>query len=501
MLKRRSTFFYLMGVNVIIMMLCFALLFSAAYFIIRDVQINNRVATLKGQAYDIAELAGTAMVQQSDIFFSFSSSPVKRLLEQKTRRLYEDYSAYCLVVDRTGQGSSYFLSILDEHQELKTSFDTNNIAMVLQKVLGGEEIVAQLDSINGPMFTVAVPLLYGQRILGAVYIQTASQSVHQAYQSLGISIGLSAIALFILAAVISWWFNKKLTKPLTDMAIASREVAGGHFGKTVAVDESGAREMTDLSIAFNMMSQQLAETEQIRRDFIANVSHELSSPITNIQGFVQGVLDGTISEEKTTKYLGIVLDETKRIGKLVSSLLNLSKMESGQPLEISTFDIHELIRLVAITMMATMEEKNHELLFNFHEDPLYVIGDRDKIEQVLINLLDNAIKYTPNGGQISVLTKEVDSKTVSIMVKDNGIGILPEDLPYVFERFYMAEKAHTSGKGTGLGLAICRKILENHGQQISVTSTQDGTAFEFTLQREKTMKKEWENRHADEGLR
>ena len=113
MLKRRSTFFYLMGVNVIIMSLCFALLFSAAYFIIRDVQINNRVAALKGQAYDIAELAGTVMVPQNDVLFAFNTSPVKRLLEQKTRRLYEDYAAYCLVVDRTGQGSSYFLSILN----------------------------------------------------------------------------------------------------------------------------------------------------------------------------------------------------------------------------------------------------------------------------------------------------------------------------------------------------------------------------------------------------
>lgn len=501
MLKRRSTFFYLMGVNVIIMSLCFALLFSAAYFIIRDVQINNRVAALKGQAYDIAELAGTVMVPQNDVLFAFNTSPVKRLLEQKTRRLYEDYAAYCLVVDRTGLGSSYFLSILDEHQELKTSFDAGNIATMLQKVLGGEEIVAQLDSINGPMFTVAVPLLYGQRVLGAVYIQTASQSVHQAYQSLGISIGLSSIALFILAAIISWRFNKKLTKPLTDMAIASRDVAGGHFGKTVSVDESGAREMTDLSIAFNLMSQQLAETEQVRRDFIANVSHELSSPITNIQGFVQGVLDGTIPADDTNKYLGIALDETKRISKLVSSLLKLSKMESGQTLDLSTFDVHELIRLVSITMMAAMEDKNHELLFNFHEEPLYVIADKDKIEQVLINLLDNAIKYTPKGGQISILTKEDDEKTVTVSVKDNGIGILSEDLPHIFDRFYMAEKAHTSGKGTGLGLAICRKILENHGQHITVSSSQDGTTFNFTLQREKISKKEWENRHADESLR
>ncbi len=152
-------------------------------------------------------------------------------------------------------------------------------------------------------------------------------------------------------------------------------------------------------------------------------------------------------------------------------------------------------------MMAAMEDKNHELLFNFHEEPLYVIADKDKIEQVLINLLDNAIKYTPKGGQLSIFTREEDEKTVTVSVKDNGIGILSEDLPHIFDRFYMAEKAHTSGKGTGLGLAICRKILENHGQHITVSSSQDGTTFNFTLQREKISKKEWENRHADESLR
>lgn len=497
MLKHRSTFFYMMGVNVIIMLLCFALLFGAAYFTIRDIQINNRVAALKGQAYDIAELAGYVMSQQNNLLLSFGNSPVKRLLEQKTRRLYEDYSAYCLVVDRSGQGSSYFLSILDEHQELKTTFDAESIATMLQKVLEGNEIVTQMESSSGPMFTVAVPLVYAQRVIGGVYIQTAAQSVHQAYRGLGITIGLSAIALFVLAAVISWRFNKKLTEPLREMAKVSRDVAAGHFGQTVSIDESGAREMTDLSVAFNLMSNQLAETEQVRRDFIANVSHELSSPITNIQGFIAGVLDGTITSNDTEKYLGIALDETKRISKLVSGLLNLSKMENGQALSITTFDIHELIRLVSITMMSAMEAKKHELFLNFHEEPLYVSADRDKIEQVLINLLDNAVKYTPEYGQISVLTREIDDRTASVTIKDNGIGILPEDIPHVFERFYMAEKAHTSGKGTGLGLAICRRILENHGQQITVASAGEGTAFEFTLNKEKASRKDREANHAD----
>lgn len=480
--KKHSTFYYLMRSNVLIVLLCSALLFSLTFYTVRTVQIENRMDALSSKAQDIAGLASLLMVQQSDPLLSFGSSPVKRLLEEKMRTLYQEYAAYCLIVDRTGQITTYFLSILDEHQELKTNFDATNIVSTLQKVLGGENVTTQNNTASGPMFTVAVPMRYNQRVLGAVYIQTAAQTVHEAYQGLGLTIGISAILISLLAALYSWRFNKRLTDPLTQMAGAAREVASGHFGRQV--DESGTREMIELSGAFNLMSRQLEETEQTRRDFLANVSHELSSPITNIQGFVQGVLDGTIEKQDEHKYLGIVLDETKRISKLVSGLLSLSKMESEHALHYTVFDIHELIRRVAITKMNALEEKKHELNLSFDESPLYVHADRDSIEQVIINLMDNAIKYTPSHGEIAIQTEE-QAKLVAVTLRDNGIGILPEDAPHIFDRFYMAEKAHTSGKGTGLGLAICQKILEKHGQRIALLPTDHGTAFQFTLEKAK----------------
>lgn len=479
-MKARTTFSHLLRGNVALITLCVALVFGVSYFSVRENQINQRMNALKTQAQDIASLAGILMVQERDPLLSLSTAPVRQLLGIKARALYENYAAYSLVVDRSGQVTTYFLSILEEHKELKKTFDPASIVSTLQKVLAGNEIVVQTESSDGPMFTVAVPLIYNQQFIGAVYIQTAAQTVHSAYHHMALRFTVSAMMVLIAAMLISWRFTKHLTKPLQEMAAIAGSVANGHFGAKVT--PAGTEEMLELSEAFNKMSEQLEQTEQTRRDFIANVSHELGSPITNIRGFVEGMLDGTIAPDSRQKYLQIVLDEIKRIGKLVSGLLSLSRMENSGAPQYGVFDLHELIRRVVISKVNALEEKKHDLELNFDERPLFAHADKDQIEQVLINLIDNAIKYTPEDGQISVLTRE-EGKTIAVTVRDNGIGVLPEDAPHLFERFYMADKAHTSGKGTGLGLAICKKIIENHGQSIRLLPAQGGTAFEFTLEK------------------
>jgi two-component system sensor histidine kinase ResE len=175
-----------------------------------------------------------------------------------------------------------------------------------------------------------------------------------------------------------------------------------------------------------------------------------------------------------------VKNESIRLNTLVRQLLDLSKMESGQTLHKTTFDIHECIRRVIITKINALEQKSLGLSLDFDEKPLYVFADQDSIEQVLINLIDNAIKYTPDNGEIHIQTKTLDTHA-EITVRDNGIGILSEDAPHIFDRFYMAEKAHTSGAGTGLGLAISKKIIDNHQQNIYLLEQSQGTAMRFTL--------------------
>jgi len=216
---------------------------------------------------------------------------------------------------------------------------------------------------------------------------------------------------------------------------------------------------------------------------VANVSHELRSPITSISGFVEGMEDGTIPPEEHPKYLALVGDETRRLSKLIGDLLALSRLERDDvTLEKTDFDMNEMLRRAIIRRVNDLESKNMELDCDFQQEPCMVRADSDRIEQVVVNLLDNAIKFTPNGGKITLKTA-VNKSLCTVTVADNGVGITPEDRPKVFDRFFTADRAHTSGKGTGLGLSICQRIMEMHGQTIRLEDTAEGTAFAFTLEK------------------
>ena len=339
-------------------------------------------------------------------------------------------------------------------------------------------MIYQDDTAIGPTFTVAVPWIDNDFVLGAVYVQTAAQTVYATYQGLALQVALAAIAAFLLTGVCIFFITRQIISPLHVMAQMSGEMAEGKFDRRVPV--TGSRETRELATAFNLMATQLEALEKTRRDFVANVSHELRSPMTSMQGFLQGMLDGTVPASEHRQYMQIVLDETRRLSKLVGSLLNLSRLENGEsPLAMSHFDLHETIRRVIIANMSQLDEKQMELSLSFEDEAMYVHADQDQIEQVLINLLSNAIKYTPDGGHIRIETQQ--DKLTRVTVIDNGRGIAPEDAPYVFDRFYKADKAHTVGKGTGLGLSICKRIMERHHQSIRLISSDAGAAFEFTL--------------------
>lgn len=233
------------------------------------------------------------------------------------------------------------------------------------------------------------------------------------------------------------------------------------------------------------MADDLERLEQTRRGFVANVSHELRSPLTSMQGFINGMLDGTVPESERDHYLGIVLDETRRLSKLISTLLDLSQIESGQTvLNFSIFDVNEMISRVLLRQENRIEGKGMDVAIDFGADTMNVSADADRIEQVLINLIDNAIKYGKQNGIITLTTKR-EGRTVTVVIADDGKGIPQEDMPFVFERFYKADKAHTIGNGTGLGLAIAKSIIDQHGQRIWVESKEgEGTRFIFTLEGE-----------------
>jgi len=231
------------------------------------------------------------------------------------------------------------------------------------------------------------------------------------------------------------------------------------------------------------MADKLALVEENRREFVANVSHELRSPVTSIHSFVEGMLDGTIPTEEYGHYLQVVSDETNRLKKLIADLLELSRIEKGIiKLNISTFDINESIRRVLAGRANDIEQRGIEPHMDFQMEPCLVRADQDRITQVIYNLVDNALKFINDHGNLTIRTSLVHDK-VSVVVANDGALILQEDRPHIFERFYKADKAHTVGKGsgTGLGLSICQRIIQEHGQTIRLLPVETGAAFEFTL--------------------
>lgn len=221
----------------------------------------------------------------------------------------------------------------------------------------------------------------------------------------------------------------------------------------------------------------------MRKDFVANVSHELRSPLTSITGFVQGMLDGTIPESEYKKYLEIVLAESQRLSRLTKEMLDLTRIESGNmPLHKTVFDINELIRRVIITKENALENKQLDLNIAFKEEKINVYADQGGIEQVLVNLLDNAIKFTPPGGEISI-SSCIKEGRAAVAIKDTGAGIKQDILPHIWERFYTENKSRTGSKGVGLGLSIVKRIMVQHGQDITAQSKEgEGSTFTFTLE-------------------
>ena len=479
----RSMFSRLMAVIMAAILICVIGVSALFYVTTRSNYIDSRLNDLKMQANDIAYLA--SRVRTNTLGGIGFGSVTESYINWKADNIYKEFNAYSVVVDRTGQITVYMTADLMNESGLE--FDRQHVMDTLAEVLKGEQIIQQQDGPSGPMFTVAVPWMDNGVALGAVYIQTAAQTVYAGFRGIAFKVALAALAVMALTGVIVFFITRQMVKPLRIMAQVAGEFAVGKFESRAPV--SGSSETRELASAFNLMAGQLAALEQTRRDFVANVSHELRSPMTSMQGFLEGMLDGTIPREEHGKYMQIVLDETRRLSKLVGSLLNLSRMESSETqLAYSDFDIHESIRRVIIGNMSQLDDKNMDVTLSFEDEPMYVHADAEQIEQVLINLISNAVKYTPAGGHIAISTQQ-DKACTRVTVRDDGPGVKPEDAPYIFDRFYKADKSHTVGMGTGLGLAISKRIMEKHGQTLRLLPDTPGAAFEFTLENGHTEEK------------
>ncbi len=291
-------------------------------------------------------------------------------------------------------------------------------------------------------------------------------------------------ALVLLAAMLAMsLLTRRVTTPLRQMGRAASAFGHGQLDARVKVENSSPEEVRELAIAFNNMAASLQKSEYRRQEFVANISHELKTPMTAIAGFVDGMLDGTIPPEKHPQYLQTVSQESKRLNRLVRSMLDISRLqEQGIPEEHkSRFDLSECVGQVLITFEQKITQKNLVVQAEFPDYPVYTRASQDAITQVVYNLVDNAVKFCPEGGVLGLQIRQSDNR-LFVTVSNEGDTIPPEELPLVFDRFHKIDKSRSQNRdGWGLGLYIVKTLVCGHGEDISVSSKDGQTAFTFTL--------------------
>ena len=319
--------------------------------------------------------------------------------------------------------------------------------------------------------------------LGVVFFHYDMTGVNTSIQRSLSSIVTFCIIAIAVAIPLVTILVRGMTNPITKITDVVKDFTRGNFSRRVAV--KGKDELSNLGQSFNTMADELNTLEEARRSFVANVSHELRSPLTSMRGFLEAMIDGTIPVDERDGYMEIVLDENRRMTVMVNDLLDLARIESGQyKLNFSTFDINELMRRAVITFEARIKAKRQNITISLPEGSVYVEADSVRINQVLHNLIDNAVKYSPEDGRLSIECRP-EKHIVRVLISNTGAGIPADALPHVFDRFYKAEKAHTpSGtSGTGLGLSIAKLIIDQHEQEIRAESENGVTCFSFTLKR------------------
>ncbi len=326
-------------------------------------------------------------------------------------------------------------------------------------------------------YVAGVPIVVqtgkGEQIIGLVFTASDVRNFSNFKGEITKIFFYAAISTFAIVGCMIWFFSYKMIKPLKQMSAAAKRLANDDFSVRVPVTSSN--EIGTLAKTFNEMADSLSASENTRRNFIANVSHELKTPMTTIAGFIDGILDGTIPPNKQKQYLRIVSTEVKRLSRLVASMLSLSRIDNGElRMKSQQFNLSEIVISTLLTFEQKIEERHIDIQgLETCTSPVGVQGDPDLIHQVIYNLFENAVKFVDVGGYIKVILTEYQDRTV-LEIKNSGHGIEPEELVHIFERFYKTDKSRSQDKnGMGLGLYIVKTIMRLHGGDITAQSVVD----------------------------
>ena len=442
-------------------------------FVLMSVFVNDEFAKSK---YDVLNESCTAV---SKSLFS-NSKHAGESTHGLVRSIAEINDIDIYVVDNFGR---IRICSCDDFESYRKCTHTTTI--LSKKFLDGisDESKLELSSIDGMYDKMCYSAYKKNAIDGKTffYVITVS-SVLTATDIIKTILGMyliSAIIPIALMFIAEYGLIYRLTRPLKYMSISAKAIANGDFSKRVPVVSND--EIGELSVLFNKMSDSLSRTETTSKSFVANISHELKTPMTTISGFIDGIIDGTIEESQREHYLHIVSDEVKRLSRLVQSMLSLAKLESGDvPLKSTDIVLSESVISVVISMEQKINEKNIDIIGLDALTETSIKGDADLLYQVIYNLVDNAVKFTPDFGKITFSLHRIKDD-VEFSIRNTGDGILREELPHIFDRFYKIDKSRSTQKDSlGLGLYICRTIVELHGGSISVAS-KENEYTEFTV--------------------
>ena len=353
--------------------------------------------------------------------------------------------------------------------------------IMAQAVLGGFQQTGDMGGIyTGNYYSTAVPVVVDGQTVGVLFGSISAEAQYRFVMEMLQMFVVSALVVMAVSFIAIYFVTSRLVRPLREMADATQSFISGDF--TVRIPVDGFTEIDRLGMAFNNMASSLGAMESTRRSFVANVSHELKTPMTTIGGFIDGILDGTIPQEKHDYYLKIVSDEVQRLSRLVRSMLDMARIEAGEiTLNKKDVDINEIVVTTVFTFEQAIEGKHLDVR-GLDAGKVMVEADPDLIHQVVYNLVDNAVKFANDGGYLE-FSYTVEGSVTYIGVKNSGAGLAKEEIPFVFDRFYKTDKSRSlDKKGVGLGLHIVRSIVNLHSGEIIVRSVQgEYTEFVFTL--------------------
>jgi signal transduction histidine kinase len=454
----RSLRWRLIGSYVLVIFVCLFMAGSTVVLVLRDQQQRARLHALEYQSVFIAGQVTALEAQEVE----------PRLIFWLMRRISSQTGIRIILTDRTG------LVVEDTSDEV----DGQQIPLPIREGQGRRGGVYHAAS-DRDLFLIAPPSESSYVVILAV----PQADVAGAWFELIPSLALAAAVSLVVSVLVALFLTRSIARPLVQMTRASEEMARGRYDQSIPV--RGRDEVGRLAVAFNGMAHQVSTSDRTMRDFLANVSHELKTPLTSIQGFSQAMLDGTVlGLDEHRRAAGIINDEANRMRGLVEELLTLSKIESGQiAMGEDPVDLDRLLREAARRAEWQAESIGVRVVVEARPGA-YVRGDAHWLAQVFSNLLDNALRHTPPGGSIAVRAlASAEPSDVTVAVHNTGSYIPPEDLPRVFERFFQVDRSRAGRlSGSGLGLAIVREIVQAHGGSVGAASDPaSGTTFTVRL--------------------